>query len=41
MLDFVRESILGFPPFITYFGVSVLMLIVFGANSAAHDSVDS
>ncbi len=26
MLDFIRESILGFPPFITYFGLSILML---------------
>lgn len=31
MLDFLRESILGFPPFITYFGLSVVMLLLFGA----------
>jgi len=31
MLDFVRESILGFPPFITHFGLSVVLLVLFGA----------
>ncbi len=31
MLDFVRQTVLGFPPFIIYFGVSAAMLIVFCA----------
>lgn len=31
MLDFVRQSVLGFPPFIIYFGISSVMLIVFCA----------
>lgn len=31
MLDFVRQSVLGFPPFIIYFGVSAVMLIAFCA----------
>jgi putative membrane protein len=29
MLDFIRESILGFPPFITYFAISALLLVLF------------
>jgi len=31
MLDFVRQSVLGFPPFIVYFGISAAMLVLFCA----------